>query len=410
MMKVCYIYQDQYPWDVRVEKIMHSMAESGIEGHIISGNRDGLRRTETLRAKLHVHRMLHVNCKNLNDLINLPAFFSPFWIKHIIAVINRTKPDLVIVRDLPLAPAGLLAAKACGTPILMDMAENYPEMLRDTRSYSHTSLIDHVIRNPDIFKILEKWVIPRMDGVLVVSKASAARIAGLGVNPDSIWVVNNTPKLENLSTNQAPDREILGLGRFIVLYVGGLEETRGLEIAVRAFSKVVRKIPESVFVIVGKGTSEKLLKKVASESGIEKEVVLTGWVEPSRVPSVIAAADVCLVPHFVTEHTNTTIPNKVFDYMAQKKPVIVTHSKTLAEIVGSSSCGLVYRDHDIDALAASIISLNDVGIRERFGSAGYQAIIEKYNWNIDKKVLLRAAVHVSGADHISARTRLGYEN
>jgi glycosyltransferase involved in cell wall biosynthesis len=389
---------------------MCSLAESGIEAHIISGNRDGLRSRETLRTKLHVHRMPHVNCKILNDLINLPAFFSPFWIRHIISVIRRVKPDLVIVRDLPLAPAGLLAAKVCRTPILMDMAENYPEMLRDTRSYGDTSFIDHVIRNPEIFKIIEKWVAPKMDGVLAVSKASAARIAGLGVDPDSIWVVSNTPKLENISTNQAPDREILRLGRFIVLYVGGLEETRGLEIAVRAFSKVIHKIPESALVIVGKGTSENLLKRVATELGIEKEVVLSGWVEPSRIPGVIAAADVCLVPHFVTEHTNTTIPNKIFDYMAQKKPVIVSHSKTLAEIVDSSSCGMVYRDHDIDELAASIISLSNAGARKRLGFAGYRAIIEKYNWSVDKTVLLRAVSHLSREDRINARTRIGYEN
>lgn len=402
-MRVCYIYQDQYPWDVRIEKIMCSLAESGIEGHIVSGNRDGLVRMEILRTNLHVHRIPYVNCKFLNDLINLPAFFSPFWIKNIITVIKRARPDLVIVRDLPLAPAGLLAAKVCGIPILMDMAEDYPEMLRDTRTYGHISLIDHVIRNPGIFKILEKWVVPKMGGVLVVSKASGERITKIGVNPDSIWVVNNTPRLETLSNNQVHDREIRHLGRFVVLYVGGLEETRGLEIAVRAFAKVVREVPESVLAIVGKGTSEKMLKRVAAELGIEKQVVLAGWIEPSRVPSVLAAADVCLVPHFVTEHTNTTIPNKVFDYMAQKKPVIVTHSKTLAEIVKSSSCGMVYRDHDIDELAKSIITLRNAGIRERLGCAGYKAIIEKFNWSVDKKVLLRAISQVSAKGQLGAR-------
>jgi glycosyltransferase involved in cell wall biosynthesis len=394
-MKVCYIYQDQYPWDVRVEKIMCSLAENGIEGHIASGNRDGLVRVEMLRPGLYVHRMPHVNFKAVNDLVNLPAFFSPFWISNIITVLKRTHPDVIIVRDLPLAPAGFLAATLTGIPILMDMAEDYPEMLRDTRSSRRVAPIDHVIRNPQIFKLIEKWMVPKMDGVLVVSKASQARITRFGVDPDAVWVVNNTPRFKLESAQCAPDGEIRRLGRFIALYVGGLEETRGLDIVVRAFSKVARDIPESVLVIAGKGTSENMLRKLSAELGIEKHVVLLGWIDPARVPGIIAAADVCLVPHFVTEHTNTTIPNKIFDYMAQQKPVIVTHSETLAEIVRSSDCGLVYRDCDIDGLARALMTLRDAGLRERFGGAGYQAILEKYNWRIDERILLQAVSRIA---------------
>jgi glycosyltransferase involved in cell wall biosynthesis len=394
-VKVCYIHQDQYPWDVRVEKIMYSLADNGIEGHIISRNRDGLRTMETLRPKLHIHRLPYATCEVVNDLINVPAFFSPFWITKVLAVIRRVKADLVVVRDLPLAPAGLLAAKITGLPILMDMAEDYPEMLRDTRSYGHASAIDRVIRNPGIFKVLEKWVVPQMDGVLVVSKASAERITKIGVKPSSIWVVSNTPKLENLSANQTPDKEIRRLSNFVILYVGGLEETRGLDVAIRAFSKVVREVPESIFVIVGRGTSERMLTELAIELEIERNVVLTGWIEPARIPSIIAASDVCLVPHFVTNHTNTTVPNKVFDYMAQRKPVIVTHSKTLEEIVKSSGCGMVYRDRDADKLARSIIELKNGGIRERLGSAGFMAIIERFNWSVDEKELLRGITQVA---------------
>jgi glycosyltransferase involved in cell wall biosynthesis len=234
-----------------------------------------------------------------------------------------------------------------------------------------------------------------MDGVLVVSKASQARITRFGVDPDAVWVVNNTPRFKLESAQCAPDGEIRRLGRFIALYVGGLEETRGLDIVVRAFSKVARDIPESVLVIAGKGTSENMLRKLSAELGIEKHVVLLGWIDPARVPGIIAAADVCLVPHFVTEHTNTTIPNKIFDYMAQQKPVIVTHSETLAEIVRSSDCGLVYRDCDIDGLARALMTLRDAGLRERFGGAGYQAILEKYNWRIDERILLQAVSRIA---------------
>ena len=109
-LKVCYIYQDQYPWDVRVEKITHTLAKEGIEVHIISRNRDCLPIREKLSHNLYVHRLPGNVNKYIRNIINSPAFFSPFWIKKIINIVRTCSIDIMIVRDLPLSPAAYVIA------------------------------------------------------------------------------------------------------------------------------------------------------------------------------------------------------------------------------------------------------------------------------------------------------------
>ncbi|WP_238339592.1 glycosyltransferase family 4 protein [Candidatus Manganitrophus noduliformans] len=389
--RVCYIFQDQYPWDVRVEKISDSLAQQGVEVHIVSRNRDGLARTEPYRDQITIHRLSKGFHPVVRDLLNFPAFFSPFWLKAIVSSVWKTASELIIVRDLPLAITAWIAGKMTRRPVLLDMAENYPAMIQDTWTYRGPQGFDYLIRNPALLRSMERFILPKMDGVLVVSEASAARVGNLGVPKETISVVGNTPSLQR-GVSHSFANEIRERSDFILIYVGGLEETRGLDTLIRAIPRVAEVEPNVLVVLVGKGTSEPMLRQLTRALGLEKHLLWMGWQDPKSVPSLIQAADVCLVPHYVTEHTDTTIPNKIFDYMLQKKPVIVTHAKTLSEIVDFAQCGLVYKDHRVDELSEAIIQLRSRELRRKMGEAGYQAVLSRYNWDHDSRRLIEAVL------------------
>lgn len=397
MLRVCYLFQDDYPWDVRVDKIMNSLADHGIQGHIISRNDTRCVRNERLGKNLYVHRMPIFANRYINNIVNFPAFFSPIWLHQILSVVRNESCGLIIVRDLPLSPTALLAGKMASIPVLMDMAENYPAMIMDTWKYRGPKPIDRIVRNPWALMAMERLVIPKLNGILVVSKYSADRIMKVGCNRDRVWIVGNTPRLKNWTEHGKPhgSDSVRRLSDFIILYVGGLEETRGLETVIQALPIIINVIHNALFVIVGKGTSESKLKKLVTFMGVQEHVFFKGWVEPQMVPSVIAASDVCIVPHFVTEHTDTTIPNKIFDYMAQGKPVVATNAKSLKDIIESCHCGKVYHHVDHHNLANVIIALKDKDLRKRLGQSGYNALKTKYNWGLDEQTLLSAVREVS---------------
>jgi glycosyltransferase involved in cell wall biosynthesis len=387
--RICYVFQDQYPWDVRVEKICESLANQGIEIHIVSRNRDGLPRIESCRDRVTVHRLPKGFGRIVRNVLNSPAFFSPIWLNAIISTVWGTQSDLIIVRDLPLAIAAWIAGNVTGRPVILDMAENYPAMIQDTWKYRGPQWIDYLIRNPAALRLVERFILPKMDGVLVVSEASAKRVESLGVRKEAISIVGNTPIVQRVMSSKVVDR-VREMSDFILTYVGGLEETRGLDVVVRAIQKVAKVEPNVLVVLVGKGTSEPMLRRLASELRVERHIIWMGWRDPEAVPSIIRASDIGLIPHYVTEHTDTTVPNKIYDYMLQKKPVIVTHAKTLSEIVRYSRCGLVYRDTCPHELAESIIQLRSKELREQLGNAGYLAVLKTYNWDMDAQQLLDA--------------------
>ncbi len=395
---ICYIYQDVYPWDVRVEKIIKSISKVGIESHIISKNNGRLLREEILYNNIIVHRLPSSELEIVTQLMNFPMFFSPIWFSEIFSFARKKKPHLIIVRDLPLAPTALLVSKLTGIPILMDMAENYREMIRDTWNYRGVRILDYFIRNPNALKILEKITVPRMSGILVVSKYSAERVEGLGIDKTRIWVVGNTPDILKNDNSRISEmaKNVRNLSGFVLLYVGGLEESRGLDVVIKAMPSIIKKKKDVHLVIVGSGSAEMKLKKLADQLNIMNHVHFLGWIDNIYIHSIIENVDICIVPHYVTEHTNTTVPNKIFDYMLHKKPIIVTNAVALEDIVLTCMCGEVYEHKNPIDFAKKVLDLDDVLKREKLGLNGYFAVIEQYNWDKDEKVLLDAISKLTG--------------
>lgn len=391
MKSIVYVFQDHYPWDVRAEKITRSLAAAGYPTTLVSRNRTGAARDEQLGPNLKLRRLPGGAPGPARTALNFPAFFSPVWIGEIARTVRATRACVVIVRDLPLGPAALWAARLNDVPVIMDMAENYPAMIADTWRYRGRATCDPVIRNPRLLRILERWTLPRMDCVLAVSEESADRVRDIvSGGKTTVRVVGNTPVLAN---EQAPppselSRQMSEWGGLRLLYVGGLEESRGLEVPVRALAQIRRRIGEAHLVVVGEGTSRPALEKLAVAEGVTNYVHLAGWLPPEAVPGVIAEADICLVPHFVTEHISTTIPNKIYDYMLMGKPVLVTQSPSLRAIVEKYRCGLWYEDQAPPALAQAVCELTAPDRRAEMGANGRRAVLAECNWSRDEEVLL----------------------
>jgi hypothetical protein len=85
--RVLYLRDDDYPWDVRAEKICRALTDAGHEVHIVARNREGRASVERL-AEGVVHRMppLPLAPRALDVATGFPAFFNPRWIALICSV------------------------------------------------------------------------------------------------------------------------------------------------------------------------------------------------------------------------------------------------------------------------------------------------------------------------------------
>ena len=103
-----------------------------------------------------------------------------------------------------------------------------------------------------------------------------------------------------------------------------------------------------------------------------------------------------LVPHIANESWNSTIPNKLFDYMSHGLPVISSDARPAARIVRETGCGAVYESRDPLALVDAIVSMLDPVHRVECGLAGFAAVRDVYNWDLDGARLVEAVEAVGG--------------
>ena len=71
-MRICKVYDADYPWDIRVEKITDSLIQHGHEVHLVCRN---LKRSPGYECseQLHIHRLPGVDNPTLNYAISFPA-------------------------------------------------------------------------------------------------------------------------------------------------------------------------------------------------------------------------------------------------------------------------------------------------------------------------------------------------
>lgn len=402
-MKIVKIWDADYPWDVRVEKIVTSLIEGGHEVHLVCRNKK-MAKTYEYHNGLHIHRLPPITkSSKINEVLGFPTFFSPFWIAYANKVIKEVKPDIVLVRDLPLCLTGWLVAKINRIPVVLDMAENYPEQCKNVWKLKGFKLRNIFVRNPFLAKIVELIAIRLVGHIIVVIDESKKRLMHLGVPNAKISVVINTPSLQKLATlepRNIPETIKKYNNGLKLIYIGLLDENRGITTVIRALP-ILKKISKDIcFLVIGKGMYEDELKKLACTLNVQDSVIFEGWIDYKLAPLYIHSCDIGIVPHHAIDGWHTTIPNKLFDYMQLSKPVIVSNARATARVVEEEQCGIVFKDNDIGDFIKAVQKLFDPDIRLLYGSNGKKAIECHYNWMVDSKKLINTLETVSSQRHL----------
>lgn len=393
-MRVCKIWDGDYPWDVRVEKVARSLTEAGHEVHLVARNRQRLPERERLsEAEVYRLRPWPLLGKRLDDATMFPAFFNPRWLYTISKTARESNADVILVRDLPLAPSAIWAGRQLGIPVVLDMAENYPAMLRGRVELGVHGPADMLLRNATAAAAVEKWVLARIDHVLVVVEESRERLRALGVSDDRVTVVSNTPSLSRLEELAPKEHETNA--SLELIYLGLLEAPRGIGVMLDALAKSKLAGVGARLTVLGDGRERPVFEARARELGLDDgSVRFLGRLPYVEAVRLLQGADVGVIPHVASEHWNTTIPNKLFDYMAGGLAVLTSDAKPAARVVRQTGAGVVFKDDDADDCAAAIRKLADVNFRAQCGENGRAAIASLYNWDRDSARMLEAVSRV----------------
>jgi glycosyltransferase involved in cell wall biosynthesis len=396
LVNVLYVYPGDWPRNAtRPAKQTRSLAEAGHRVHLLSGNPRGEPQIAT-EDWLTVERIPSFGSPRLHRLLGFPVFVNPVWLWAIIRAARLCDAECIIVRDLPLAAAALAVGTLLGIPVHFEMADVYPVGMRSEpvdRPGLATRITRSITRNPTVWEMMERLVIRRVATVFVVSDESRDRCLGLGVPPERVVIVGNTP--ENLAALQRdypiPADIADWAGRPMMLFVGNLLPSRGLPAAIEAIAIVAHDIPEVAFVIVGDGPEKAELQTEVEKRGLHQHVRLLGWKPHAEHAPYYARSTIGVLPFVATKHICITLANKLFDYMGAGLPVLASDVPPMRRVLLETGAGLLAPPSDVTALAQGILRLiGDPELRRRLGEAGRRAAETTYAWAEDRRRFLDA--------------------
>lgn len=387
-MNILYIWDADYPWDVRVEKICRTLMEGGHTVHIAARNLKKRPIYEDIDG-LRVHRINTWRSDALNYFLTFPLFCSPVWRRFLDSIIRENAIQLIIVRDLPMAIAGISAGRRAGIPVVFDMAEDYVSLVRDIWDDRKFHGFNLVVRNPYLARLVERYTFRHIDEILVVVEEAKGVVVAGGGDKGKVTLVGNTPDISRMGTKR---QELLSgnlqeiADHYSVIYTGGIQLGRGLQVVFDAIPAIVKQVPDFRFVVVGDGYATSALKALMREKGVEEYVLWVGWIPHAELGRYIEACRVGIIPHYTSNHVNTTIPNKIFDYMGCGLPVLASDATPMKRVIEEERCGRTFPSGDAAALARELVSMR--GQEGALGENGRRAVMDRYNWNADAKRLL----------------------
>lgn len=389
----------QFPPDIRVEKEIAALCSAG---HRVTVLTRRLPETAPLKENLHgnnasVARVpLEDNRRNAFKLLDRIRLLSSPWFEPLARFIEANKPDVLHVHDFLMVPTVLQVAEQFGLPVVADLHENMPAAMRAYRvSFPfHQKLKYAILYNYHLMRWHEARYLKRCAKVIVVVPEAAKRLYNYGLRQDQVVVVSNTED-ETTFFFRAEDADLLIMERYkpywTVSYVGGIGPHRGLDTTLQAIPLIRDQIPNLRLLIVGAGKQDRsqILSEICN-LGIGDIVEVIGWQPFHKVKSYVLASDVCLVPHNNFEHTQTTVPHKLFQYMICKKPVLVSSCKPLARIVKQTGSGLVFEANDCQNLADKLLYMYQHPEQLiEMGLHGQQAALGEYAWRHDAQRLIQ---------------------
>jgi glycogen(starch) synthase len=168
-----------------------------------------------------------------------------------------------------------------------------------------------------------------------------------------------------------------------VLFVGRLEERKGISYLVQAIPHILKAVPETEFVIIGAdtvnnegGQSSVLadLRDFLGRNRVLDRVKFIPRVPLNELPNYYRSADVCVVP---SVYDNS--PYTCLEAMACGRPVVGTSGGGTKEYVTDGECGIIVPPRDYEALRDAITQLlKDGRLRRRMAENARRRVLEKF--------------------------------
>jgi phosphatidyl-myo-inositol dimannoside synthase len=248
----------------------------------------------------------------------------------------------------------------------------------------------------------DDWQKPRLalqqaNRVLANSRFTADLVEKIGVHPKRIEILHpgcETSHFRPLEPNIDLRKKLFGARQKdrVLLTVGGLVARKGQDMVIRALPKVLQRIPNVLYLIVGDGRDRARLEALTSATGVQDRVIFAGQVPDSDLPDIYALSDVFVMPSR-SRLEDCDVEGFGLVYLeanACGKPVIGGREGGVADAILEGETGFLADPCDSDHIAHLLLRLlSDDELSRRMGEKGRKRVVSDFTWT-------RVSSHVQG--------------
>jgi len=337
------------------------------------------------RERRHGYRVLRTWLYTTPNegVVRKTACHLSFMISSVLLGWRASGPADVVVVSSPTffaIGAGWLLARVKRARLVVEVRDLWPAIFTELG----------VLTSRPVIRVLERLELAAYaaaDTVIVVSDGFRANLIERGVPASKVHTIRNGVTVGEFDPRVQPDSQLrarlgAGPGDCVVLYAGTHGISQGLasvaEAAARLTGEAIR------FAFVGEGADKQRLQHRVTELGLRNVTLLPG-VSHEEMPTLLAAADICLVPLRDVPLFSAFIPSKMFEYLAAGRAVVGALAGEAAQILREAGA-LVVPPADSGALVDAIRTLAaDPQRRQAMGWQG-RCYVEKY---FDRETLAR---------------------
>jgi len=300
--------------------------------------------------------------------------FISFMVSSFFAGLSIRQVDLLWGTSPPIFQGitAWLLARLKGVPFLFEVRDLWPEF----------AVAVGVLKNRFLIRLsefLERFLYRHADRVLVNSPGYIESVLALGARFVELVPNGTDPDMFTpQSTGDGFRHEFRLDDRFIAMYAGAHGLSNDLGIVVQAAAHL-RNREDIKIVFVGDGKEKPALMQQVQTLGLDN-VTFVPSQSKNRMAEVLAAADVCIAILKPIDLYRTTFPNKVFDYMAAGRAVVLAIGGVIQDVIEQEGAGLAVAPGDPVELAAAITRLADnPDLTKTMGKSGRVAVEARYN-------------------------------
>jgi len=280
----------------------------------------------------------------------------------------------------------IFPAMVCGAATKRDKKLLVTLQGGDIGEYKESNLIIRMLEMPFI-----TWSLRKADLVHTVSThiANAARKFGA----EKVCVVpNGVDTRIFLPQDRSQMRKKLGyrLDEKIIVSSSRLTPKNGLDYLIRA----VANVPGLKLIIIGDGEQRKSLESLINTLKLGDRVSLLGYLEHSKLPDYLSAADA-----FCRPSINEGFGISFIESMACRIPTIGTRVGGITDIIINGKNGLLVPPKDVGTLTGAIRKvIQDKNFGRVIAEQGLKTVKEKFTWGVVLKQMANVYEEIMGVN------------